>query len=539
MSKTLIRNAHIIDGSGAPGFKADVVLSGDKIASVGFFSPLSDSYEQIIEADGLTLTPGFIDMHSHSDLLCLAHPESDSRIGQGITTELLGQDGLGAAPVTNENVFDYSRHIAGLQGDFPLSFWHWRRFSDYLNTLENTSIAVNTAVLASHGPLRLAASGMENRSLTAKELALVSQELKEALEAGAFGLSTGLIYPPCVSADKVELTALTKITAYYGGLFVVHVRNERNRVKESILEIFDLAKKTGVLPHISHLKVIGRENWGSGAELLSLFDAANKSGLQAGFDQYPYPAGSTMLSILVPPHAHAGGAQALLSRLNDPSWRARLAKEMADGLPGWENIATAAGWDRILVTGIAQGKNKPLEGKTLTYIAALRHCTPQEAVFDLLLEEKLCVSMINFSISEEDVATIIRHPAGMLGTDGLLIGQPHPRAYGSTARIIEWAVKENSFLSLEEAINRMTGRPAARLGLNDRGLLRPGMAADLVLFDLERIHEASSFINPRRYPEGIEMVFVNGQTAMKNGRQTEALAGRLLRKSKSRTGNRR
>lgn len=532
MSKTLIRNARIVDGSGAPGFKANVVLSGDKIASVGSFSPLSDSYKQIIEADGLTLTPGFIDMHSHSDLLCLSQPESDSRIGQGITTELLGQDGLGVAPVTTENVFDYSRHVAGLQGDFPLDFWRWRRFSDYLDLLENTPIAVNTAVLASHGTLRLAASGMENRLLTPTELALVCQELEEALQAGAFGLSTGLIYPPCVSADKVELTALAKTTARYGGLFVVHVRNERSRVKESILEIFDLAKSTGVIPHISHLKVIGRENWGTGAELLSLFDTANKNGLQAGFDQYPYPAGSTMLSILVPPHAHAGGAQALLSRLVDPSWRSRLAKEMADGLPGWENIATAAGWDRILVTGISQGKNKPLEGKTLASIAALRHCTPQEAVFDLLLEEKLCVSMINFSISEEDVAAIIQHSAGMLGTDGLLIGQPHPRAYGSTARILEWAVKEKQILSLETAINRMTGRPAARLGLNDRGLIRAGMAADLVLFDLEQIHETSSFTNPRRHPEGIEMVFVNGKTAMNNGRQTETLAGRLLRKPK-------
>ncbi len=530
MSKTLIRNARIIDGTGVPSFQADVVLSEEYIESVGRHAPSGDSYAQVIEADGLTLTPGFIDMHSHSDLMCMALPNSASRIGQGITTELLGQDGLGAAPITDALQADYSRHIAGLQGDFPPEFWRWRSFNDYLSALEKSGVSVNLAALASHGPLRLAVSGMADRSLTASELTAMCNCLAEALQAGAFGLSTGLIYPPCVAADKPELTALAQVTAHSGGLFVAHVRNERGSVKESIQEIFALAQETGVIPHISHLKVIGKENWGTARDLLNLFDEANRRGLRAGFDQYPYPAGSTMLSILVPPHAHAGGAEALLSRLRDPAWRRRLSAEMADGLPGWENIGTAAGWDRILVTGINSERNRRSEGKTLSAIAAERSCTPQEAVFDLLCDEQLSVSMVNFSLCEEDVAAILQHPAGMLGTDGLLIGQPHPRAYGSTARILEWAVKENRLLSLEAAIHRMTGRPAARLGLDRRGVIRPGAFADLVLLNLPQLRETSTFTDPCRHPDGFERVWVNGVPVLAGGKHTGMHAGRVLRK---------
>ena len=531
MEKTLIQGASVVNGSGEKTFVADVAIVGDFIAEIGRISVNSDSFTQVVNAHGLTLTPGFIDMHSHSDLLQMVKPEASAKIRQGITTELLGQDGLGLAPLPEDQVDSYRRHVSGLLGD-PDVDWSWRTLTEYYACLEKAGTATNLAVLLSHGPLRMAVAGMEERALTPPEIARLCEMTAAGLADGAFGLSTGLIYPPCISADTAELTALTAEVAKTGGVFVVHVRNERGLVKESIGEIFDIARQTGVIPHISHLKVIGRENWGTSGDILALFDAAVAEGLDASFDQYPYPAGSTMLSALIPPHAHAGGPEQLIERLRDPEMRAQLAREMAEGLPGWENICTAAGWDEIYVTGIDSGPNKHWEERSLTDIAVQLGTTPQEVVFDLLLQENLQVSMVNFSMSEADVAKILQHSCGMLGTDGLLLGKPHPRAYASTARILAKYVREKKVLTMEEAVARMTGRPAHRLGLTDRGRSAIGAKADLVLFDAAQIAEGNSFADPCRHPQGIEYVFVNGVTAVSRGVETGALSGRVLRKGK-------
>lgn len=528
--KTLIRHALIADGTGDEPFVGDLAIAGDRIESMGHgLSPAN--YSAVIEADGLVLSPGFIDMHSHSDLIQMVRPEASAKIRQGITTELLGQDGLGVAPIAAAAAPGYRRLIAGLLGDPPLS-WNWRSFGGYLKELERRRTATNLAALVSHGPLRLATVGPDERPATPAEVEAMAALATRAFAEGAFGFSTGLIYPPCVFAGQDELTALAGATAAVGGIYVVHVRNERGLVKESIGEIFAIARRTGAKPHISHLKVIGRENWGTAAEILALFDQAAADNLDASFDQYPYPAGSTMLSALLPPHAHAGGPEALLERLKSSPMRQRLAKEMAEGLDGWENIASAAGWDGVLVTGIEDGPNKAWEGSSLADIAGRRGVTPQEAVFDLLTQEELKVSMVNFSMSEDDVRAIIRHPRGMLGTDGLLLGKPHPRAYGSAARILEKYVREEKILSLAEAVARMTGRPAARLGLTDRGLVRPGAFADLVLFDAGRVAEGGDFVDPCRHPRGIKYVFVNGLAAVEQGTETGTLAGKVLRKER-------
>lgn len=528
MANLLIRNARVVDGTGNPWYIADVAVTGDTISEIGRLSD-DGSYDEVIEAEGLTLAPGFFDMHSHSDLSLLVHPAAAAKIRQGITTELISQDGLGVAPMVPEHINEYRKYLSGLQGD-PAIEWTWRSFADYLTRMETIGTATNVASLLSHGPLRVVAVGLEERHATAQELSRMAELARQAFAEGAFGLSTGLIYPPCVFAADDELHILGEATAAAGGLFVVHVRNERGLIKESIQEIFDLGYKTGVKPHISHLKVIGRENWGTAGEILALFDEARNNGLDVGFDQYPYPAGSTMLSILVPAHAHAGGPESFLERLKDKEMRALLAEQMVTGLPGWENINTAAGWDRILITGVNDGPNKQWEGKTIFDIACQKDISPQDVIFDLLLEEELQVSMVNFSLYEADVVTILQHSLGMLGTDGLLGGKPHPRAYGSTARILQKYVREDGVISLEQAIARMTSRPAAQLGIYDRGIIRPGMKADLVLFDAETVRDMATYTDSCRHPEGFSYVWVNGTAALANGVETGFLSGRVLRK---------
>lgn len=529
MGSLLIRGARIIDGTGTPWFKGDLAVTGDTIEQVGKVSRKA-FYEKVIDADGLILSPGFIDMHSHSDLMQMWEPQASAKLRQGITTELLGQDGLGVAPMETKVVDQYRQYLTGLLGNPPVD-WQWQSFADYLNALQRAGTATNLAVLVSHGPLRLLALGMEERPAADGELAKICELAADAFNQGAFGFSTGLIYPPCVFAEGKELHDLARVAAAFDGIYVVHVRNERDLLLDSIEEIFELARQTGVAPHISHLKVMGKENWGSSSKVLSIFEGARKEGLQAAFDQYPYPAGSTMLSILIPSHAHAGGSGALLARLADSETRQLLARQMAEGLPGWENIASAAGWEGILVTGVPEGVNKVWEGKSLAEISLHKGNTPQEVVFDLLLEERLQVSMVNFSMDEGDVAAIMQHPLGMLGTDGLLGGKPHPRAYGSTARILQRFVREKNILSLEQAVARMTSRPAARLGLFDRGILRPGMKADLVLFDPNRVVDRATYTDPCQSPSGFEYVWVNGAAALDQGRETKLLSGRVLRKN--------
>jgi N-acyl-D-amino-acid deacylase len=530
MADTLIRNARLVDGTGNPWFVADVAITKDTITDIGQLSP-DGHYREVIDADGLTLSPGFIDMHSHSDLMQMENPRASQKIRQGITTELIAQDGLGVAPMLPECAGEYRRYLSGLQGD-PDIGWTWRTFGDYLDRLESGGTATNLASLISHGPLRVVVIGLEERTATEQELAEMVNLASEAFDQGAFGFSTGLIYPPCVFADQRELIALGKATAAARGIFVAHVRNERDLIKESIQEIFDIGYQTGVTPHISHLKVMGKENWGKAPELLALFDEARRNGLPVGFDQYPYPAGSTMLSVLIPAYAHGGGPDALLARLQDAKLRSILAEQMVNGLPGWENITTAAGWEGILITGVAEGPNKKWEGMSLADIARHRGSSPQEVVFDLLLEEQLQVSMVNFSMHENDVATIMQHPVGMLGTDGLLGGKPHPRAYGSTARILQKFVREDEILSIEQAVARMTSRPAAQLGLLDRGIIRPGMRADLVLFDADKVRDKATYTDPCQHPEGFEYVWVNGVAALRKGQESGALSGRVLRKGK-------
>ena len=519
MFDLVVRNGKVIDGTSNPWYRANIAVVDGKIASIGM---LDADAEQVIDAEGLVVAPGFIDSHSHSDLMLVAEPEARQKIMQGITTEVVGQDGLGEAPLRDDIVDDWRRYLSGLNGD-PDIEWDWRSFAEYLDKLEASGPATNVASLVGHGNLRLLAMGMEDRTPTTLELEKMKNLLAEAMKQGAFGLSTGLIYPPCVYADTYELMELCKVASAHGGLFVVHMRNESDRLLESIEEVITIGKEAGIHVHISHFKASRERNWGKVVDALGMLEKARMGGVVVTVDQYPYTAGSTFLSSLLPVWAHEGGTERMLERLRDQEARTRMVADMMEDERGrgW-------GWGNILVTSVSTQGNKRFEGRTLQEIAESRKQSPLDAVFDLILEEENAVSMASFSMSEEDVRTVMQSPLQMFCTDGIVLGKPHPRAYGSFPRVLGRYVGEG-VVSLEEAVRKMTSLPAQTFGLHDRGLLRPGMCADITIFDPDTVIDKATYRDPIQFPEGIEYVIVNGVVTVDRGEHTGACGGRILR----------
>jgi len=510
MYDLLIKNGRIVDGSGNPWYRGDVAVNGGKISAVGHV--VSEARETI-DAEGLVVSPGFIDPHSHSDLVLMSQPEASIKVMQGVTTEVVGQDGLGEAPLRDDVVDQWRRYLSGLNGDPPLD-WDWRSLGDYLDRLDAAKPSVNVASLVGHGNIRLLAIGMENRKPRPTELDEMRRLLAKSMDEGALGMSTGLIYPPCVYADTQELTELCRVAAAKGGIFVVHMRNEGDRLFPSMDEVISVGRESEVPVHISHFKANGRLNWGKAPMALTRVEEARASGVDVTFDQYPYTAGSTFLGSLLPTWVHEGGVEKLVERLRDPGLRKRIASHL--GREGDEGSPNE--WDRILLTYVKTAANKRYEGMRISEIATVTGKSPSDVVMDLVLEEENAATQATFSMSEEDVRTIMRSPLGMVCTDGIVLGRPHPRAYGSFPRVVGRYVREG-VLRLEEAVRKMTGYPAQRLGLIDRGLLRPGMAADITIFE-----------DPIRHPVGIEYVVVNGMITVKNGKHTGARTGRTLRK---------
>lgn len=514
----------VIDGTGAVRFPADVLIRDGKIEAV---APNLPPVGEIIGATGMIVCPGFIDMHTHSQLMLFMEPDLPSKVAQGITTELFGQDGLGTFPVVPEVTDLWRTHLSGLDGNPPIP-WNWRDADQYLNQLPRP--ALNIATLVGHGNVRLCVMGMEDRVATDEELRQMGNLLEQSLKEGAFGMSTGLIYVPCAYADMRELVYLNRIVAKYGGIFVTHMRNEGDYIWSALDEVFEVSRASGVHLHISHLKVSGRNNWGKASRLIQRIEEGRARGLKITADQYPYEAGSTMLGALLPIWAHAGGVEQLRRRLQDPEALNRMKTEMEQGIPGKRSMVLEAGYDRILISYTASDRNKDLEGRTLMDIAQLWKVEPFDAVVRLLLEEDFAVGMITFLIGEEDIQTILRAPWRVMGTDGLLGGKPHPRVYGSCPRILGHYSRDLGILTLEEAIYKMTGLPAEILQLTDRGVLKPGKAADVVIFNPQTIRDRATYENPRQYPEGISYVFVNGRPVIAKGRFTGERPGQLLRR---------
>jgi N-acyl-D-amino-acid deacylase len=527
----LIQQAQVVDGSGAPAFVADVAIRGDTIAQVG---PIpSPQARVIIDGTGLTVGPGFIDLHTHSDYTLLVNPLAESKVHQGVTTEVIGNCGTSPAPLGDE-AYPIIRARMAQQYQLEVS---WRTLAGYLERLSAAGTAVNVVPIVGHGTVRSAVMGYAQRAPTASELARMQALLAEAMTDGAFGLSTGLVYAPGCYADTDELVELTRVVGRAGGMYFSHIRGESDTVLEAAQEAITVGERAGVAVQISHLKTAGRANWQKTPALLDLLDRANARGLDVTGDMYPYTAGATSLGALLPPWVHEGGLAKLLPRLQDPSVRARIHQDIEQGLDDWWNPARAAGWAGVQLSRAPQ--HRTYQGMRLSDVAALRQQHPLDAACDLLLAEEGNASVVLFMMDEAQVQTILRHSRVMIGSDagatapyGVLgDGHPHPRAYGTFPRVLGTYARDLGVLSLEEAICRMTGLTAWRLGLTDRGLVRPGYKADVVIFDAQRVVDEATYDSPHAYPTGIHWVLVNGQVILRDGERLPILPGRILRRA--------
>ncbi|MDR1708102.1 MAG: D-aminoacylase [Candidatus Accumulibacter sp.] len=527
--RILITNGLLIDGSGAPGVPGNLAIDGEAIAAIGPIAP-GDGFDEIIDAEGCVVCPGFIDTHSHSDIEVFNRPALLPKLMQGITTEFIGQDGVSAAPLPAACIAAWRKHIAGMDGDSDNLDWNFGTTEKFLEQLEKNGSGTNLCYLAPHGNVRMEVRGLSGGPANGGDLARMKSILERELDCGCFGLSTGLVYVPCAYADTHEITELCRVAAGRSLPLVIHQRSESGEILESMAEVFAVARESGVAVHFSHFKLCGKNNAPLFERVLQMLDEAQASGIRVSFDQYPYPTGSTMLGVILPPWAQVGGTAKLLERLASPGERKKMIRDMRNGIKGWDNFLAFTGLEGIWITSVKTEKNRAAIGKSLPELGEMRGKAPLEAVFDLLLEEDNAVGMRDVFGLEEHVRALIRRPEMNACTDGLFGGTPHPRVYGAFARLLGHYAREEKTLTLPEALHKMTGRPAALFGLRRRGLLRENHAADIVIFDPATIRETGTYESPRQYPQGIRWVIVNGQPAVRQGQPTPGvLAGKVLR----------
>ncbi|MHA2497517.1 MAG: N-acyl-D-amino-acid deacylase family protein, partial [Candidatus Hodarchaeales archaeon] len=492
-----------------------------------------------LDANGLMVSPGFIDVHNHSDETTLVYRQMENAVMQGITTVVAGNCGMGLAPIGPAMRGHVQKRLSlELPPEVQLKVT-WETFDEYLKEEEKEGLGVNVAHLIGHGLIRISAMGLDDREPSIDELDKMKELTAEAMQAGAYGLSTGLIYPPGIFAKTDEIIELAKVVARYGGIYASHIRGEGKTLLNAVEEAILIGEKAGLPVQISHHKASSKKMWGKSTETLHMIEEARKRGVEVTVDQYPFRAGATTLSILLPPWSHDGGPEKLLERLKAPEERMKIQKDIEEGLPDWENLATTVGWENIYVTHVLTEENKAAEGKNLIEIMELRgDADVFTTLFGLLLEERASVSMVIFEMEENDILRIMGSEYTIFSTDSgactptgpFSRGKPHPRYYGTYPRILGRYVREQGVLRLEEAIRKMTSFPAQKFGLTDRGVLRPGMTADIVIFDPDTIIDKATYEDPHQFPEGIQFVIVNGQIAVDNGEYTGILAGKTLRK---------
>ena len=524
----IIRNAMILDGSGEPAREADLAVANGKIAAVGI---VEGDAGRVIDGADLILAPGFIDMHSHTDAGLFVDPRAESKITQGVTLEVCGNCGFSSAPVMDEPgraELDSWRKRYDIEED-------WSTMDEFLTAFEKRSIGINFLTLVGQCNLRAATVGLADREASPQEIARMRQLAAEAMEQGAFGISTGLIYAPGCFADEAELTEVTKGVTAYGGIYASHIRDERAKLVEAVEEAIAIGRGAGVPVQIAHHKACGAVNWGKVNETLEVIREARSEGIDVNADQYPYTASATSLSTLLPMSMHDGGDKALLERIK--SRRAQLLDFLNDASVKGE-FGSTGDWANVLISGVRTDKNRACEGKTIEQIAAERASTGAETVLDLLIEEETAVSMVQFGMCEDDIKTVMRSMDTMIGSDAsaraitgeLAKGKPHPRAFGTFTRVLGRYVREQNVIPLERAIYKMTSLPARKIGIKDRGTITLGAWADIVVFDANKVKDMATYRTPHQNSVGIEYVFVNGKLAVEHGDLTGELAGKVLRR---------
>jgi N-acyl-D-amino-acid deacylase len=524
----LIRGGTLIDGSGRPGEIGDVAVREGRIVALG--RSLPDGAAKVIDAEGLAVAPGFIDIKTHSDFTLPINPKAESKVRQGVTTEIIGHCGFSVAPVLQgkaQLLADY------LSGGAPWLPFREMRFPEYLDTFP--PVAVNTGMLVGHNTLRLMVMGLEDRAPRPAELAEMIALLEEGLAAGALGLSSGLFTPPGSFAEPSEMLAFGAVLKRHNATYFTHIRDEANKVLDSVEEAIAFARTCGVHVEIVHLKCSGVDNWGKAAQILEMIEAARCEGCDIDCDAYPYSAGANPLKNLLPPWVQVGGLEAMLVRLAMPESRERIRGEIArDGLNNWGRIPS---WECVQ---ISVSPHLPQHaGKTIAALAAVRSRDPIDLVCDYLIEDNGATRVLITSIAEEDIREIVRSPSALVGSDGNCVadygvvaqGMPHPRFYGTFPRVIGHYAHEQRLLPLEHAIRKMTGATAQTLRLRDRGLLREGYCADITIFDPSDFKDRATYADPHQYPTGARTtVLVNGSVVVENARHTGATPGMVLRR---------
>jgi N-acyl-D-amino-acid deacylase len=519
-------NATVVDGTGAPGYRASVGVRDGRIAAIG--GHLSGT--TVLAADGLVLAPGFVDMHSHSDLVLLTEPEHLAKVSQGVTTEVLGQDGLSYAPVDDTVLAALRDQLAGWNGDPPGFDWNWRSVGEYLDRLD-AGIAVNVAYLVPQGTVRMRHVGWADRPATPAELDGMRADVADAMRQGAVGLSSGLTYSPGMYADTAELVALCTVVAEHGGYYSPHHRSYGAGALDAYAEMVDVSMRSGAPLHLAHATMNFPVNAGRAGELLSLLDNAVDAGCDISLDTYPYLPGATYLAALLPSWATEGGPAATMARLSDIDIRERIRVAIEEtGSDGCHGVPVD--WAAIEINGVAHRHNAHLVGSSIAASAARLGVPPGSLFLDTLLDEDLGTACLMHVGDEDNVRAIMRHSTHTGGSDGLLVGdRPHPRGWGTFPRYLGRYVRDLGVLGLEECVAHLTSRPASRLGLTDRGVVREGAVADLVLFDPATIADTATFAEPRQTAMGIHTVLVNGVPVLADGRPTGALPGRSIRKA--------
>ncbi|QJC50462.1 D-aminoacylase [Paenibacillus albicereus] len=534
MLDLVLKNGRVVDGSGNPWYRGDVGVKDGVIAAVG---RIDEEAAETIDVRGQVIAPGFIDGHCHSDLMILDHPLSEIKLSQGVTAEVVGNCGLAPAPVFPDREELLRSYISPVIGSTKQE-WQWNTVGEYMDYVGRSAPAEHMATYVAHGALRIAVMGFDNRPATPAELQRMKELLEEGLRAGAIGLSIGLLYSPGSYTSKEELAELCSVLPRYDGLLSTHIRGEGNNLLPSVREVIWIAEQAGIPLHVSHLKAAGKANWGKALEAMELVEDARARGMDVTVDVYPYNAGSTSLTTILPPWVLEGGIPGALEAFRDPALRRRIREELGREQDDWDNLVCSTGWQSVFVAS-ASGANAALEGKHIAEIAEARGVHPADCMMDLLLEEDGQVPIVYFHMSDDDVRHIIGYSRSLIASDSLTCetGMPHPRLYGTFPRVFAKYVREERVLTLEDAVRKLTSFPVQRFRLGKRGLIVPDYAADLVVFDPDTIRDTATYSDPKQQPEGIGTVVVAGRIAMQDGVHTGARGGGFLRASSCACGH--